>query len=419
MPATLAYHHARADLTFTWKKDTGITIRTGDTVPYWGVYPNALSSSRFSELPFTLSALRDVCDAWWEGREINTGQNFAERPWTTYEFSGQVQLRYRGGPVIEAALTEHCQPVPADSTDWQPIIDLAADDRTPTDVTVDWLFCRTSGWATGVLEHLGVHAPQHTPDPVRYGDGTQDSVIAWTIRHLPAQAKADGTLSAWSTWFASTAREVWNAPQGPTQWRNAGITRRPVTEWAPWTYQHSTVNGTRLNFLWFGGNSVYLTSPDNPRLATLDDATFLHHPREQATGPVLPWLQEQAREWAATCTTTQTVADILASTPGYALRHAPWRVELTGPGLSRYAPCLSEEEAYEVARRARDNAAQGEGVCFRSIFRYNDAANGVTSVCVQRRHPEENLWQAHSRPWNKHSPASDALIPRPRAASAG
>lgn len=415
MPATLTYHHERADLTFTWNSDTGITIRPGKTVPHWGVYPDRIS---FGELPFTLSALRDACDAWWEGREITTCRSFVERPWTTYEFSGQVQVRYRGGPVIEAALTEHCRPVPADSKDWQPIIDLAADDRTPSDVTADWLHRRTSGWSTGVLEHLGIHAPQQVPDPARYGDGTDDSVIAWTIRNLPTQVKADCTAGAWHTWFATTARAVWEAPDGPAAWRNAGIATRPVTDWVPWTYQDTTADGTRFNFLWFGGNCVHITSPDNPSLATLGDATFLLHPREQATGPLLPWLEDQARQWAANCTTTQNVADILASTPGNALRHAPWRIELTGPGLSRYAPFLTQEEAYEVARRARDNAANGEGVSFRSIFRYHDCANGVSSVCVQRWDPEENLWRTHSRPWKKNNPATDALIPCPGSAPA-
>ncbi|MFI6278019.1 hypothetical protein [Streptomyces sp. NPDC050988] len=415
MPAALTYHHDRADLTFTWTSGRGITIRTGNTVPHWGVYPDRIS---VGELPFTLSALRDVCDAWWEGREITTGQNFAEHPWTTREFSGRVQVRYRGGPVIEAALTEHHQPVPADSKDWQPIIDLAADGRTPTDVTTDWLYRRTSGWSTGVLEHLGIHAPQQVPDPARYGDGTEDSVIAWTIRHLPTQVKADCTWGAWTTWFATTARAVWDAPEGPAQWRNAGIATRPVTTWAPWTYQDTTADGTRFNFVWFGGNCVHITSPDNPRLATLDDATFLLHPREQATGPLLPWLQEQARQWAANCTTTTTVADILASTPGNSLRHAPWRIQLAGPGLSAGAPYLTEEEAYEVARRARDNAVNGEGVSYRSIFRYNDSANGVSNICVQRWDPEEKLWRTHSRPWNKNNPATDALTPYPGAAPA-
>lgn len=183
MPATLTHHHERADVTFTWTKNAGITIRPGDTVPYWGVYPNGIS---FGELPFTLSALRDACDAC-EGRETHTDQNFAKQPWTTHEFSGCVQVRYRGGPVLEAAPTEHWQPVPADSNDWQPIIDLAADDRTPPDVTSYWLYRRTSGWSTGVLEHLGIHAPQQVPDPARYGDGTDDSILAWTIRHLPSR----------------------------------------------------------------------------------------------------------------------------------------------------------------------------------------------------------------------------------------
>ncbi|MCQ1577243.1 hypothetical protein [Streptomyces parvus] len=391
-------------------------IRTGSTVPYWGVYPDRIS---FDELPFTFDALRDACDAWWEGREVTTSRNFTERPWTTQEFNGQVQVRYRGGPVIEAALTERYQPVLADSEDWQPIIDLAAADRAPADVTADWLYRRTSGWSTGVLEHLGIHAPQQVPDPARYGDGTEDSIIAWTIRHLPIQAKADSTYGAWNTWFAATAREVWDASEGAAQWRNAGFTTRPVSDWAPWTYQDITADGTRFNFLWFGGNSVHITSPDNPRLATLDDATFLLHPREQATGPLLTWLQEQARNWAANCTTTQTVADTLASTPGNILRHAPWQVELTGPGLSRYAPCRTAEEAYEVARQARDNAADGEGVSFRSIFSHNDSANGVSNVCVQRWNPEESLWQAHSRPWNKNTPTADALTPYPSTAPAG
>ena len=416
MPATLTYHHDRADLTFTWTKSAGITIRAGETVPHWGVYPNRIS---FGGLPFTLSALREACDAWWEGSEIHTGHNFAEQPWTTHEFSGRVQVRYRGGAVIEAALTEHCQPVPADSKDWQPIIDLAADDRTPTDVTADWLYRRTNGWSTGVLEHLGIHAPQQVPDPARYGDGTDDSVIAWTIRHLPKQVKADSTWGAWHTWFATTARAVWDAPEGPAQWRNAGIATRPVTDWAPWTYLDATADGTRLNFVWFGGNCIHITSPDNPRLATLNDATFLLHPREQATGPVLPWLQEQARQWAANCTTMQTVAAILASTPGNALRHAPWRVELTGPGLSASAPYLTEQEAYEVARQARDNAAKGEGVSYRSVSSYNDSANGVSHICVKRWNPEEDVWRAHSLPWNKSNPATDALIPYAGAMSAG
>jgi hypothetical protein len=440
VPATLTYHHDRADLTFTWNGGTQIMIRTGNTVPSWGIYPDRIdvrepdlwrsdllpahqrpphrTGADVVLLPFTQEALQETCDAWWEGREITTGRDFAEHSWTTHEFSGRVQVRYRGGPVIEAALTEHCQPVPADSKDWQPIIDLAADDRTPTDVTTDWLYRRTSGWSTGVLEHLGIHAPQQVPDPARYGDHADGSVIAWTIRHLPTQVKADSTWGAWTTWFATTAREVWDAPQGPEQWRNAGIATRPVTDWAPWTYQDTTADGTRFNFLWFGGNCVHITSPDNPRLATLDDSTFLLHPREQATGPLLPWLQEQARQWIANCTTTQTVAQTLASTPGNALRHAPWQIELTGPGLSMHAPYLTEEEAYEVARRARDNAANDQGVTFRSIFRYNDSANGVSNVCVQRWNPEENLWQTHSRPWNKNTPAPDALIPYPSAAPA-
>ncbi|MCX4681669.1 hypothetical protein OG413_41445 [Streptomyces sp. NBC_01433] len=415
MSATLMYHHDRADLTFTWNSSTQITIRAGSTVPHWGVYPDRIS---VGELPFTLSALRDACDAWWEGREITTGRNFAEHPWTTYEFSGRVQIRYQGGPFIEAVLTEHCQPLPANSMDWQPIIDLAADDRTPTDVTTDWLYRRTNGWTTGVLEHLGIHAPQQVPDSARYGDGTGDSVTAWTIRHLPTQVKADSTWGAWTTWFAATAREVWNAPQGPEQWRNAGIVTRPVADWAPWTYQDITADGTRFNFSWLGGNSVHITCPDNPRLATLYDSTFLLHPREQATGPLLPWLQEQARQWIANCTTTQTLAEILASTPGNSFRHAPWQIELAGPGLSAHAPCLTEEEAYKVARQARDNAANEEGVSFRSIFRYHDSANGVSNVCVKHWNPEENLWRTHSRPWNKNNPAPDALIPYPSAAPA-
>ncbi|MFJ5952636.1 hypothetical protein [Streptomyces noursei] len=411
MPATLTYHHDRADLTFTWNRDSAITIRPGETVP-WGAYPERII---FTGLPFTLSALSNACDAWWEGREIHTGHNFAERPWTTHEFSGLVQMRYRGGPVIEAALTEHFQPAPADSKHWRPIVDLAADNRTPNEVTADWLHRRTSGWSTGVLEHLGIHAPQQVPDPARYGDGKHDSVIAWTIRHLPRQVKADSTLGAWHTWLATTARAAWEAPDGLAQWRNAGIATRPVTDWAPWTYQDATADGTRFNFAWFGGNCVYITSPDNPRTATLDDATFLLHPREQATGPLLPWLQEQARQWAANCTTMQTVADILASTPGNRLCHAPWRVELTGPGLSATARYITEEEAYEVARRARDNAAKGEVVSYRSVFRYNDSANGVSNVCVERWNPEENLWRHHSRPWNKHTPTADALVPHPNA----
>ena len=405
MTTTLTYQHDRADLTFTWNKGTGITIRTGRTVPYWGVYPSRLSS--FDELPFTQSALRDFCDAWWEGREINTGRDFAEQPWQSWEFNGRIQVRYRGGPVIEAAPTEYGKPVSAYSKDWQPIVDLAADDRTPTTVTADWLDRRTSGWSTGVLERLGIHPLQQVPDPARYGEGTEDSVIAWTIRHLPTQVKADSTWGAWTTWFATTARELWDAPEGPAQWRNAGISRRRVTEWAPWTYRDATADGTRFNFLWLGGNTVHITSPDNPRLATLDNATFLLHPREQATGPLLTWLQEQARQWTANCTAKQSVAHMLASTPGNALRHAPWRVELTGPGLSASAPCLTEEEAYAMARRARDNAAKGEGVSFRSIFRYNDFAHGVSNVCVRRWNREENLWQAHSR----NDPATDALVP--------
>ncbi|MGW6145349.1 hypothetical protein [Streptomyces sp. NPDC055140] len=422
MPATLTYHHARADLTFTWDGGTQITIRPGNTVPSWGVYPDRIDIREPDMwrsdllptdqrpphrtgldvvlLPFTPQALRDACGAWWEGREINTGRDFAQHPWAWDVFGGKVRVRYQGGAAIEAT--------PADSEDWRPVIDLWANDRTPADVTTTWLTRRVDGWTTGVLEQEGICTPQQgAPDPVRHGDRAHDEIVAWTTRSLPTQAKADSITGAWHTWISTTARDVWNAPGGPGPWRNAGIAERPITDRAAWTYQDATADGTRFNFVWRGGKAVHVTSPDNPRLATLDDSTFLLHPREQATGTLLAWLQKQAQQWIAACNTANTHVP----TPYTTLRHAPWRIVLTGPGLHREAPYLTEDEVYAAARKAQHQAANDQGVTFRSLTSYTDHANGVRGIRVQRRNPDENRWETHSRPWHKNTPAEDALTP--------
>ncbi|KNE80148.1 hypothetical protein AB0B04_32275 [Streptomyces xinghaiensis] len=223
MSATLTYRHERADLLFTWNGGTQIMIRTGSTVPSWGVYPGRIdvrepdlwrsdllpahqrpphrTGADVVLLPFTQEALQEACDAWWEGREITTGRDFAEHPWQTTVFGNQVDVRYRGGPVIEAA--------PARTGHWRTVVDLAADGRTPAAVTTAYLSRRIHGWSTGVLEHLGIHTPQPVPDPARYGDGTHDAITTWTIRNLPTQAKADSIIGAWHTWISNTVREAW------------------------------------------------------------------------------------------------------------------------------------------------------------------------------------------------------------------
>lgn len=421
MSATLTYRHERADLVFTWNGGTQIMIRTGSTVPSWGVYPGRIdvrepdlwrsdllpahqrpphrTGADVVLLPFTQEALRGACDAWWEGREITTGRDFAEYPWQTTVFGSRVDVRYRGGPVIEAA--------PAGTGHWRTVVDLAAGGLTPAAVTTAWLSRRVNGWSTGVLEHLGIHTPQPVPDPARYGDGTHDAITAWTIRNLPTQVEADSIIGAWHTWIGNTVREVWVAPDGPERWRNAGIAERPVTDWEPWTYQDSTADGTRFNFVWCGGRSVYVTSPDTPRRGTLDGSTFLLHPAELAPGPLLPWLEDQARQWIATC----NAAGALTDTPGSLLFHAPWQLFLEGPGVGRHVPFLTKEEAYKAARLARDKAAKGEGISFRSQFAHNDYVSGVRSIRVQRWDSDEGLWRTDNHPWKKYAAAPDALTP--------
>ncbi len=318
MTDQFTYRHARADLVFTWDGGCQIKIRAGRTCPGWSVVPDRFDI-REPELwrtdllpeaerpkfprdfdvvmvPATQEAFEEVCNAWWEGRDIPTGRDFARNPMLIKGMSGHslcaFDVRYTGGASIEAS--------PAGLGDWRPIVDLAADGHTASDVTATWLMGRVDGWIIGVFERLGVVTPQGAPDPTRYGWDSHDQIMRWTTGHLPAMVSASNPSAAWRTWFHSQVRDLWALPDGPEAWRNAGIPVQYVSNCRPLTYERETADGMRWNFVWCGQPYAYVYSPDSDRPVAIEaDCRFLERPGDAADGPVLAWFKQQADAWIA------------------------------------------------------------------------------------------------------------------------
>jgi hypothetical protein len=293
----LSFHHERADLHFSWDGWMQIRVRRGEFAPLWGFpdrfdigepdlhdpsrHPMYPADGSVHLVPYTQEAFEALCDTWWRGGEICVGlRDYARDPWEMRSWGltqGAFRYRYAGGSHIEAA--------PADTGPWRPLIELAADGRTPSSLSTVWLIERVNGWEKAWLAVHGI---------VNDGDGLDRAIGRWTIAHLPAPGRKGSLAGQFGTWiYRQAAAEL--TGRAWEQRRNLGEYAPPVTRWRPWSTTRDAADGTRWNFWWCGDPYAYVYSPDR-RLNT-EQTHFALHPDEVADGPVTEWLQRRADAW--------------------------------------------------------------------------------------------------------------------------
>ncbi|MDT7785582.1 MAG: hypothetical protein QOF58_4001 [Pseudonocardiales bacterium] len=291
------FHHPRADLHFSWNRWMQVMVNPGQNAPF-NAFPDRFdirepdlhdpsrhpmhpADGSVHLVPETQEAFEALCDTWWRGDDICVGlRDYTADPWQMRSWGitqGAFRYRYTGGDHIEAA--------PGEVDVWRPLIDIAADGRTPSTLSTRWLMGRVDGWEEAWLAGHGI---------VDHGRGLAEAIVDWTVANFPDPGFKGSLSGTFGSWIYPEAVDEFTGDAWQDR-RNLGVRLRHIARWHPWSATREGADGTRWNFWWCGDPYAFVWSPD--RKLNYADSILAARPDESAQGPVTQWLERLADSW--------------------------------------------------------------------------------------------------------------------------